>query len=126
MISVNKVLQSAGDDIAWWVIFLVFSGIGASALGLSVHLRGGGVLTWRGLLGALLHSLMWGIVVFLMGYSTLRDDLPMLLGLSILSGMGGASFADLVLMMVRNKLGISVTINPPATAKEKKREDKTD
>lgn len=114
----ERVLTAGADDIAWWLIFLVFSGVGASALGLSVHLRGGGVLTLRAVLGALLHSLMWGIVVFLIGYSTLQNDLPMLLGLSILSGMGSASFADLLLMVVKNRWGISVTINPPARAKE--------
>lgn len=118
MTRLEHVLTTAGDDIAWWVLFLVFSGVGASALGLSVHLRGGGVLTLRAVLGAVLHSLMWGVVVFLIGYSTLQNDLPMLLGFSILSGLGSASFADLLLMVVKNKLGISVTINPPNRAKE--------
>lgn len=114
----EKFMQAAGDDVAWWVLFLLFSGAGASMLGLSVHLRGGGALTLRALVGALLHSLMWGMVVFLTGYSTLKADVPMLLGLSILSGMGSASAADVVLMLVKHKLGISVTINPPGRAKE--------
>lgn len=120
----ERMARAGADDVAWWVIFLVFSGIGASALGLSVTLRGGGALTMRAILGALLHSLMWGIVVFLIGFSTLKNDLPMLLGLSIMSGIGGASFTDLVLLLVKNKLGISVTINPPGRAKETSHEEK--
>lgn len=120
----ERMARAGADDVAWWVIFLVFSGIGASALGLSVTLRGGGALTMRAILGALLHSLMWGIVVFLIGFSTLKNDLPMLLGLSIMSGIGGASFTDLVLLLVKNKLGISVTINPPGRAKEANYEEK--
>ena len=118
MTRVERWLSAGADDIAWWVIFLVFSGVGASALGLSIYLRGGGTLTTRIIVGTVLHSLVWGVVVFLMGYSTLKSDIPMLLGLSILSGMGGASFFDLVLMLVKNKFGISVSINPPHKAKE--------
>jgi len=118
MNALERLARAGADDIAWWVIFLIFSGVGASALGLSVHLRGGGVLTLRSVMGAVLHSMTWGVVVFLIGYSTLRNDVPMLLGFSILSGIGSASFADLLLMLVKNKLGISVTINPPVRAKE--------
>ena len=116
---VYRIFAAASDDVAWWVLFLVFAGTGASMLGLSMHLRGGGVLTLRALVGAVLHSLMWGIVVFLMGYSTLRSDMPMLLGLSILSGMGSASMLDVLLMLVKNKFGINVTFNPPSKGKER-------
>lgn len=118
MTTLEKMMRAGADDVSWWVIFLLFSGAGASALGLSVLLRSGGSLTARAVAGALLHSMVWGVVVFLMGFSTLHGDLPMLLGLSILSGMGGASFADLVLMLVKNRMGISVTFNPPGRAKE--------
>lgn len=106
-------MKAAGDDVAAWVIFLIFAGGGASALGLGVYLRGGGVLTARAVMGVFLHSLMWGIVVFLMGYSTLKYDIPMLLGLSILSGIGTASVLDVVLMLVKLKFGINVTFTPP-------------
>lgn len=116
---VARILEAASDDVAWWVLFLLFAGVGASMLGLSMHLRSNGTLSMRTLLGALLHSLMWGIVVFLIGYSTMRGDLPMLVGLSILSGMGSASLADVLLMLVKNKFGINVTFNPPTKAKER-------
>lgn len=109
----SRFFHAAGDDVAAWVLFLVFAGVGASALGLGVYLRSGGVLTTRAVLGVTLHSLMWGIVVFLMGYSTLKGDVPMLLGLSILSGIGTASVLDVVLMLIKMKFGINVTFNPP-------------
>jgi len=64
----------------------------------------------------LLHSAAWGAGVFMMGYSRYGSDLPFLLGLSIFSGMGVASSLDLVLLLVKQRLGISVTINPPAPA----------
>lgn len=123
MSSIEKLMRAGADDVAWWVLYLMFCGVGASALGLSMLLRGGGSLTMRAVAGALLHSMVWGVVVFLMGFSTLKNDLPMLLGLSILSGMGGASFADLVLMLVKNRMGISVSFNPPNRAKEPTHEE---
>lgn len=109
----EPILKAAGDDVAAWVIFLVFAGVGASALGLGVYLRGGGALTARAVTGVLVHSLMWGIVVFLLGYSTLKYDIPMLIGLSILSGIGTASVLDVVLMLIKMKFGINVTFTPP-------------
>lgn len=110
----TRAARSAGDDITWWILFMSGAGIGASLLALSVLLRSGQEVTRRAILGALLHSFIWGIVIFLMAYSTLKNDLPMLLGLSILSGLGTASVADIVLMLIKQRLGITVTINPPA------------
>jgi hypothetical protein len=109
----SKFFHAAGDDVAAYVLFLIFAGVGASAMGLGVYIRSGNALTVRAVVGVLLHSLIWGIVVFLLGYSTLRSDIPMLLGLSILSGIGTASVVDLVLMAIKMKFGISVTFNPP-------------
>ncbi|MES1977306.1 MAG: hypothetical protein V4451_04675 [Pseudomonadota bacterium] len=108
-----RFFHAAGDDVAAWVIFLIFAGVGASAMGLGVYLRSGGVLTVRAVVGVALHSLLWGIVVFLVGYSTLKYDIPMLLGLSILSGIGTASVLDVVLMLVKARFGINVTFTPP-------------
>jgi len=109
----ERFLQAMGDDVAWWVLLALVGGAGASMLGLSMLLRSGNELNRRTVIGALLHSAVWGVVVFLVSYSTLHDDLPMLLGLSIMSGLGSASLVDLVLMGVKQRFGISVTINPP-------------
>lgn len=106
-------LNAMGDDVAWWAVLALLGGAGASLLGLSMLLRSGHELTRRAVFGALLHSAMWGVVIFLTSYSTLKSDLPMLLGLSIMSGLGSASLVDLVLMGVKQKFGIQVTINPP-------------
>lgn len=109
----EKFIHAAGDDAAGWVLFLIFAAVGASAMGLSVYLRSGNVLTVRAVSAVLLHSSVWAVVVFLMGYSTLKSDMPMLLGLSILSGIGTASVLDVVLVFVKMKFGINVTFNPP-------------
>lgn len=113
MTRMERFLNAMGDDVAWWVVLALVGGAGASMLGLSMLLRSGHELTRRTVVGALLHSAVWGVVVFLMTYSTLKDDLPMLLGLSIMSGLGSASLLDLVLMGVKQRFGISVTITPP-------------
>lgn len=109
-------VRAMGDDVAWWALLALVGGSGASLLGLSMLLRSGHELTRRAVMGALLHSAVWGVVVFLVSYSTLKQDLPMLLGLSIMSGLGSASLLDLVLMGVKQRFGISVTINPPGKA----------
>lgn len=113
MTRTERVLQAMGDDVAWWFLLALVGGAGASMLGLSMLLRSGNELNRRTVIGALLHSAVWGVVVFLLSYSTLKGDLPMLLGLSIMSGLGSASLVDLVLMGVKQRFGISVVINPP-------------
>lgn len=109
----SRFFHATSDDVAGWVIFLLFAGVGASVLGLGVYLRSGGALTARAVSGVLLHSLMWGVVVFLMGYSTLRNDIPMLLSFSMLSGVGTASILDVVLMVIKMRFGINITFTPP-------------
>lgn len=106
-------LQTAIDETSLWLIFALIGGAGASMLALGMLLRSNQTLTRRVVLGTLLHSVAWGAAVFMMGYSRFGADLPMLLGLAIFSGMGAASFIDLVLLLLKQRLGISVTVNPP-------------
>lgn len=106
-------LQHAIDDSSLWLLFAVIGGSGASMLALGVLLRSNEQLTTRVIVGTLLHSSAWGSAVFLMGWSTLSNDIAFLLGLSIFSGMGVASFIDVILLLVKQRLGIQVTINPP-------------
>lgn len=112
MTRMERFLNAMGDDVAWWAVLALVGGAGASLLGLSMLLRSRHELTRRAVIGAALHSMMWGVVIFLMSYSTLKGDLPMLLGLSIMSGLGTASAADMVLMLLKWRFGINVTINP--------------
>lgn len=112
-------LQNAVDETSLWLVFALMGGAGASMLALGLLLRSNQALTWRVVLGSVLHSLAWGFAVFLTCYTKLAGDLPLLLGLSIFSGLGTASFIDLVLLLVKQRLGISVTINPPAPPQPK-------
>jgi hypothetical protein len=106
-------LQNAIDESSLWLLFALIGGSGASMLALGLLLRSNDKLTTRVIVGTLLHSAAWGSAVFLMGWSTLSNDIAFLLGLSIFSGMGVASFIDVVLLLIKQRLGIQVTINPP-------------
>jgi len=106
-------LQAAIDETSLWLVFALVGGSGASVLALGLLLRSNQGLSKRVVMGTLLHSAAWGMAVFLLSYSSFPGNLPFLLGLSITSGMGAASFLDLMLMLVKQRLGISVTINPP-------------
>jgi|GEM_PF-1441065 len=107
-------LQRVADETSLWLVFALIGGSGASMLALGILLRSNQALTLRVVAGTLLHSAAWGAAVFLLSYGKASDDLPFLLGLSIFSGMGVASFIDLVLLLVKQRLGVSVTLNPPA------------
>lgn len=109
-------LRIAIDDSSLWLVFALIGGCGASMLALGLLLRSNQALTWRVVVGSVLHSVAWGVAVFLMAYNKLSTDLPFLIGLSIFSGMGTASFIDLMLLLVKQRLGISVTINPPSSS----------
>ena len=106
-------LQTAIDDSSLWLLFAVIGGSGASMLALGLLLRSKEQLTSRVIIGTVLHSAAWGAAVFMMGWSSMQTDLAFLLGLSIFSGMGVASFLDVILLLVKQRLGIQVTINPP-------------
>lgn len=113
--SIMSKLQIAVDETSLWLLFAMIGGAGASVLALGMLLRSNETLTRRVVVGTLLHSAAWGSAMFLIGYSRYTNDLPFLVGLSIFSGMGVASSLDLVLLLVKQRLGISVTINPPST-----------
>lgn len=106
-------LQHALDETSLWLLFAVAAGSGASVLALGLLLRSGEQLSGRVVLGTFLHSAAWGVAVFLMLVEKLDLGLPLVMGLAIFSGMGTASFIDLVLLIVKQRLGINVTINPP-------------
>jgi hypothetical protein len=108
-----SMLQKQIDDTSLWLLFALAGGAGASVLALGMLLRSNEQLTRRAVIGTLLHSLAWGAAVFLMTYKYGDLQLHFVLGLSVLSGMGAASMVDLVLLMVKQRLGISITVNPP-------------
>jgi hypothetical protein len=106
-------LQTAIDDSSLWLLFALIGGSGASLLALGLLLRSNERLTTRVIVGTALHSSAWGSAVFMLSFSTLSQDLAFLVGLSIFSGMGVASFIDVLLLLVKQKLGIQITLNPP-------------
>lgn len=109
-------LQHALDETSLWLVFALVGGAGASVLALGLLLRSGRTITTRLIAGTVLHSLVWGAIVFLLLVDQAGMSLPFMLGVSMSSGMGLASLIDLMLQMVRNRLGITVTLNPPPRA----------
>lgn len=107
-------LRGAADETSLWLFFALVGGAGASVLALGMLLRSGQQLTQRVVAGTVLHSLAWGVAVFLMLFEQQSMGLPFTLGISVASGIGTASFIDLVLLFVKQRLGVSVVINPPA------------
>lgn len=116
-------LQQAIDDTSLWLLFALAGGAGASMLALGLLLRSNQALTPRMVLGTLLHSATWAVGVFALSYSRFPEDLPFLVGLSIMSGMGVASFVDLAFLVLRQRLGMAPMPNtaapPPAPSTEK-------
>lgn len=106
-------LQQALDDTSLWLLFALAGAGGASMLALGMLLRSSQALTPRMVLGTLLHSAAWAVGVFALTYSRFPEDLPFLVGLSIMSGMGVASFVDLAFLVLRQRLGMP-TLPPGA------------
>lgn len=106
-------LQHAVDETSLWLMFALLGGAGASLLALGLLLRSGRTITTRLIVGTVLHSLIWGVIVFLLLMDQPAMSLPFMLGVSMSSGMGLASLFDLVLQVVKHRLGITVTFNPP-------------
>ena len=103
-------IREAGSD-PWIVGMLAF--FGASFAGLATQLRNGKTLTFRSILAATMNSGIIGMVIFLIGYQESIDNLPLLVGTSILSGIGGSTMLDFIIgikKMWRNRTGITITI----------------
>lgn len=109
-------LQGAIDETSLWLVFALLGGSGASMLALGLLLRSGQSLTMRAVVGTLIHSLAWGAAVFMVTYGKFSSDIAFVVGLSIFSGMGAASSIDLVLLLLKQRLGVSVTLSPPSAA----------
>lgn len=99
------------DASPWFHSIMVF--IGASFAGLASYLREGGALTVRMVLSAVLNSGILGLIVFLVGYSRLSNDLPLLVGISLLSGVGSASLMTFAIQLLRRRLSIFFGGEPP-------------
>lgn len=110
-----KKLQEAIDDTSLWLFFALVGGGGASMLALGMLLRGHQELTRRAVVGTLLHSMAWGMAVFLMTLDRTSLGIPFTLGVSIFSGMGLASFIDVLMLLLRQRMGVPSPYMPPTT-----------
>lgn len=83
----------------------------ASLGGLAALLRSGKDLTVRAVLGALLYSGVIGLIIGLMWYNYFegQGNIPFLLAVSGLAGIGGATVIDLVKVFMQGRLNISIT-----------------
>lgn len=71
-------------------IFIFLTSFAVAALaGLAALLRSGNPLTTKSTLSALLNSGFLGLAMSLLWYSSFRDNIYFLVGLSVLSGLGG-------------------------------------
>lgn len=99
-------LTNAVDDAYLWLLFAMVGGAGASVLAIGILLRSGRRVHMRVLVGTLLHSMAWGAGVFLMLADQTAMSVPVMLGVAIFSGMGLASFLDVVVLVLRRQLGL--------------------
>jgi hypothetical protein len=100
--------MSRASNEPWLVSMLAF--FGASFAGLATQLRIGKVLTWRAVAAAMLNSGFIGAIIALVGYQNFADNLPYLLGMSLLAGIGGASVLDFFLLLIKQRMGITIQI----------------
>lgn len=104
---VIEAIRGFGND-PWVIGLLAF--FGASFAGLATQLKAGKTLTGRSVSAAMLNSGLIGTIIALVGYKSFIDNLPYLIGLSILAGIGGSTVLDFVLTIIKRKIGITIRI----------------
>ncbi len=107
------------DNASLWLLFALAGGLGASLLAMGLLLRSDKRLTMRMVLGTVLHSLSWGVATFLMLVDQTSVSVPVMLSVSIISGMGLASFVDVLLLILRRQLGL---VPPPSSSTDTPRQ----
>lgn len=103
-----EAIRDLGND-PWVTGLLAF--FGASFAGLATQLRSGVPLTSRAVFAAMLNSGFIGTIIALLGFRTFADNLPYLIGLSLLAGIGGASVLDFFLLLIKQRMGITIQID---------------
>jgi len=89
-----------------WTFATAF-GIAALA-GLAALLRSKQEIHWRNFLAAILYSGIIGLIISMLSFKYFEQNVPLLLAISGLSGIGGATTIDLVRVLLRGKLDIRV------------------
>lgn len=105
--------------VAQIAVYLAAFGI-ASLGGLAALLRGKQELTVRNVLATILYSGVIGLIVALMWYNYFEgsDNIPFLLAVSALAGIGGATVIDLIKVFLQGKLSVRITSIPDEDASD--------
>jgi len=90
----------------------------ASCAGLAALLRSGRPPTPLQVANAMLNSGLLGLGLALLWYERFRDNIYALVGMTVLAGMGGASFVDLALALVRTFLVRALPPQPDRSTRE--------
>lgn len=106
----DKIAEAAHIAVVDPVSIGILSYFGASFAGLAVLLKSGKELTGRAVTAAILNSGVQGLVIALLGYEHFSGNPAMLIGLSLLAGMGSASFIGFLLALAHHKLGVTIEI----------------
>ena len=89
-----------------WTFAAAF-GIAALA-GLAALLRSKQEIRWRNFLATLLYSGIIGLIISMFIFKYFEQNVPLLLAISGLTGIGGATALDLLRVLLRGKLDIRV------------------
>ena len=80
----------------------------ASLAGLAALLRGKQEIRWRNFLATILYSGIIGLIISMFIFKYFEQNIPLLLAISGLTGIGGATALDLLRILLRGKLDIRV------------------
>ena len=118
-----KLLLEA-DTNPWVTSILVF--FGSSVTGLATLLRDGKRLGGRNIISAMLNAGLFGTISFLVAWQSYKQNLPGLVGISLLAGIGTASLLSFVITLVKTKLrailAVLFGVDPSILEKESPRE----
>lgn len=98
-------ISDLGPKLVFSSPWILFGGIFlvCSVGGIASLIKGKQKITWRMIFSAALNSGLFGLGISLLIYDRLPVNL--VLGVSVISGIGGASLADAVFQAIRPKFG---------------------
>lgn len=106
------------DSNPWLASLFVF--VGASFAGLATHLREGKPLERKAVISSVLNSGMFGSIIFLMAWKAYADNVPGLVGLSLLAGIGSASLVSFAVALVKRRMAAVLGVENVQEATDEK------
>jgi hypothetical protein len=107
------VLATTTANISVTQIYIFLAAFGLASLGgLAALLRSGKPLCVRVVTAATLYSGLIGLTIALIWYNYFSgsDNIPFLLGVSTLAGVGGVTAMDLIKVLLEGKLKINIDL----------------